>query len=101
MNATCIWSPRYWDKKVLVNKLAVKRGKCYLYFACDRNYPDLYSFDGEKVLNECQLCSNGKIYCYQIPLSWLVNEGDLPQEFIKIRDKEYAKFKARQKKGNK
>lgn len=94
-HVSCIWSPRYWDKKVLVNKLNVKKGKCYLFFACDRNYTNLYSFDGERVLKECQLCSNGKIYCYQIPLEWLVNEGELPKELIAIRDKEYSKFKKR------
>ena len=93
MNATSIWSPRYWDKKVLVNLLDVKDCKCFLYFCCDKNYPDLYSYDGAKVRAECTLCSNGKIYCYEIPLEWLKNEGELPKEFIPIRDKQYEKYR--------
>lgn len=93
MKATCIWQPRYWDRKVLINKADVKRDKCFVFFCCDRNKPDLYSYDGAKVLDECTLCSNGKILCYEIPLDWLENAGELPAELVKIRDAEYAKYK--------
>lgn len=96
--ATPIWQMRFWDRTVLVNKQDVKNGKCYLFFCCDKNYPDLYSYDGAKVKQECKLCSNGKIYCYQIPVSWLENEGDLPAEFLPIREREYAKYKRLQSK---
>lgn len=97
MKASVIWSPRYWDKKVLVATRDVRPEKCYLFFCCDRNYSDLYSYDGVKVQEECKICSNGKIYCYEIPLEWLKNEGELSEEFQKIRDSEYQKYKNRKK----
>lgn len=93
VNATVIWQPRYWDKKVLVDRKDVRPEKCFVYFACDRNLPDLYSYDGSKVREECGMTTNGKIVVYEIPLDWLDNEGELPKEFISIRDKEYAKYK--------
>lgn len=93
MKATCIWQPRYWDRKVLINKADVRRDKCYVFFCCDRNKPDLYSYDGTKVIAETKLGSNGKIPVYEVPLEWLESEGDLPEEFIKIRDLEYTKYK--------
>lgn len=92
MRATVIWQPRYWDKKVLVDVKKVKPGKNYLYFACDVNLLDLYSYDGDRVLEEGFTTSNGKILCYEVPLDWLKNEGKLPEHFIPIREKEYAKF---------
>ena len=74
-------------------KLDVRSGKNYIYFVADRNHPDLYSYDGDKVKAEGRLCSNGKIICYAFPLDWLESEGDLPEEFIPIREREYNKFK--------
>ena len=49
MRATVIWQPRYWDQKVLIDKKEVRPEKNFVYFACDRNLPDLYSYDGSKV----------------------------------------------------
>ena len=98
MKAVCIWQPRYWDKKVLVATDKVREGKNYVYFCADRNMQDLYSYDGTKVRNECKVCSNGKIYCYEIPLHWLVNEGDLPQELIEVKNAQYNKFKTKMNK---
>jgi hypothetical protein len=92
MNASPIWMPRYWDKTVLVDRKNIKSGKNYLYFVVDPKYPYLYSFDGDKVKKECKLTSNGKIYCYQIPMDWLNSEGDVPQEFLSTKDKEYQKY---------
>lgn len=90
--ATPIWQPKFSTRMVLVDRTKVREGKNYLYFVADRNHPDLYSYDGTRVRNECQLSTNGKIYCYNIPLDWLVSEGDLPEELIPIREKEYKKF---------
>lgn len=95
MKAIPIWSPRYWDKKVLIDRLKLNpTGKTYLFFCCDKNLTSLYSVDSSRVRAECGLCTNGKILCYQVPLEWLENEGDLPSEFIPIRDKNYNKYKA-------
>jgi hypothetical protein len=93
LKATCIWQPRYWDQKVLINKIDVRRDKCFVFFCCDRNKTDLYSYDGNKVINEIKVGTNGKIPCYEIPLDWLQSEGDLPEELVKIRTEEYAKYK--------
>jgi len=93
MKATCIWQPRYWDQKVLISKMDVRRDKCYVFFCCDRNKPDLYSYDGSRVISEIRVGTNGKIPCYEVPLDWLQSEGDLTPELIKIRDAEYAKYK--------
>lgn len=98
MKATAIWQMRFWDKKVLVNHLDVHDGTCYLYFCCDRNYPDLYSYNGTQVKQDCGLCSNGKIICYEIPASMLSNAGPLPDEFKDTRDKEYKKYLTKKKK---
>lgn len=93
MRASLIWQPKFCTKEVLVDKLDVRPGKNYLYFVADRNHPDLYSYDGDKVRAEGRLCSNGKIICYAFPLDWLTSEGDLPKEFEPIREKAYDKFK--------
>jgi hypothetical protein len=101
MNASPIWMPRYWDKMVLVDRKNIRPGKNYLYFVVDTKLPFLYSFDGDKVKKECKLTSNGKIYCYQIPLEWLENSGDLPEEFIKTKNKEYEKYQKTLKRNRK
>lgn len=93
MIANPIWQPKFSTKEVLVAKLDVKPGKNYIYFVADRNHPDLYSYDGNRVKSDGRLCSNGKIICYAFPLDWLESEGDLPEEFVTTREKEYAKFK--------
>ena len=93
MTAHPIWQPKFSTKEVLVAKLDVRPGKNYIYFVADRNHPDLYSYDGTLVKTKGRLCSNGKIICYAFPLDWLTSEGDLPEELIPIREKEYSKFK--------
>lgn len=92
-SVACIWQPKYCTQMVLVNTMYVKPEKCYLFFCGDRNYQDLYSYDGAKVWNECRTVSNGKIPCFEIPLTWLKNEGTLPDELIEIREQQYLKFK--------
>lgn len=93
MKASVIWQPKFSTKEVLVSKLAVKPGKNYLYFVADRNHMDLYSYDGDKVIEAGKFAFNGKIVCYAFPLDWLQSEGDLPEELEAEREKEYAKFK--------
>ena len=98
MTATVIWQPKFSTQEVLVSTLKVRDNKNYLFFVADRNHPDLYSYDGSKVKKECKITSNGKILCYNIPLSWLSNEGELPEELVKVRESEYIKFKNKVKK---
>ena len=93
MSVCCIWQPKYSTKEVLIATNKVGNGKNYVFFAGDRNWKDLYSYDGEKVRKYCKISTNGKIYCFCIPLSWLVSEGDLPTEYQLQRDKEYENFK--------
>ena len=93
MTAYPIWQMKYCTKSVLVDTCKVNPGKCYIYFVADRNYKDLYSFDGDRVKKECGLIYNGKIYCFDIPISWLNNEGPLTPELEKHRENEYERFK--------
>lgn len=93
MKAIPIWQPKFSTKEVLVSKMEVKSGKNYLFFCCDKNHPDLYSYDGDLVKKQGRLCSNGKIICYAFPLSFLTSEGDLPEEYLPIRKREYSKYK--------
>lgn len=97
-NAICIWQPKFSTQEVLVATTKVRDGKNYVFFVADRNYMDLYSFDGNKVKKECKISSNGKILVYDIPLSWLNNEGELPQNLVSYRQQEYDKFKKKMKK---
>ena len=93
MSVTCIWQPKFCTNEALVAMEKVPNGKGYLYFAADRNHPNLYSYDGVKVRQECKLVSNGKIFCYCIPMQWLVDEGELSDELKLAREKQYTKFK--------
>ena len=74
-------------------------GKGYLFFAADRNHQNLYSYDGGKVRKECRMVSNGKIFCYCIPLDWLVDEGELGEEEVKERERQYSRFRRTSGKG--
>ena len=67
MRAFPIWQMKFCTKSVLVDTSKVGRDKCYIYFVADRNHPDLYSFDGAKVRDNCKIIFNSKIYCYDIP----------------------------------
>ena len=98
MKATCIWQPKFCTREALVALEKVPNGKGYLYFAADRNHPDLYSYDGAKVRKECRMVSNGKIFCYCIPLDWLVDEGELPEDERREQARQYARFRKSSKK---
>ena len=72
-----IWMMRYHDMKVLVAVPKVKPGINYLTFTKDPNRKGIiYSFDGDKVMDECTVTSNGKIKCYEVPYAWLTEEED-------------------------
>lgn len=97
-NVICIWQPKYSTQEVLAATSKVRDGKNYIFFVADRNWIDLYSFDGTKVKETCKISSNGKIPVYAIPLSYLNNEGELPKKLIAFRQREYDKFKLKSKK---
>ena len=97
-NVICIWQPKYSTQEVLVATQKVRDGKNYIFFVADRNWVDLYSFDGTKVKQNCKISSNGKIPVYDIPLSYLNNEGELPKKLIAFKQQEYDKFKLKSKK---
>lgn len=97
-NVICIWQPKFSTKEVLVATTKVREGKNYIFFVADRNFPDLYSFDGTKVKQNCKISSNGKILVYDIPLSYLSNEGELPEKLVTYKETEYEKFKKKMKK---
>lgn len=94
MKAYPIWQIKFCTQEALVDTSKVTNGKVYIYFVADRNHMDLYSFDGAFVRKNCKVTSNGKIYCYCVPMHMLVNEGELPQNLVEERAVEYAKFKA-------
>lgn len=98
MTANCIWQMKFSTKSVLLAKQKVREGaKTYIYFCADRNYPDLYSISYEDI-KKCRLVSNGKIICYDIPVEYLHNEGELSEDLKKEREKQYLKFKKFMKK---
>ena len=55
-----IWAPRWRDKTVLVAYFRVKPGINYLIFTKCPSMPYIYSFDGEEVLENAPIVSNGK-----------------------------------------
>lgn len=82
-----IWEPRWKDRKVLVSVNKVKHGKNLLRFTKCPTLPDVYSFDGDAVMEECNVTKIGKSYkinCYEIPMYMLRNET---KENGRVRDK--------------
>lgn len=39
------------------------------------------------------MVSNGKIFCYCIPLDWLVDEGELPEDEKREQARQHARFR--------
>lgn len=93
INAIPIWQPKYKTNEVLVDQAKITSGKNFLFFCADRNHTNLYSFDGGRVMENCECVVNGR-YCkvYKIPMNWLTDEGKLPSELEPVRAKEYAKY---------
>lgn len=94
MNAIPIWQPRYHDRKVLVDCDKVDEDEdTFIFFCGDENLPNLYKVDSIKVVNECDVTTNGSIFCFEIPLEWLEDVGKLPDNLLDKKEKELAKFK--------
>lgn len=91
-NTACVWQKRFFDNSVLVSTECVQPIKCYVFFAADSNYPNLYSYDGVKVMESCSIQKNGKGTVYIIPMSWLNDEGPLPVKYNQIKESEYKKY---------
>ena len=66
-----IWQPKWKTRSVLVDVRKVKSGVNQLYFSKTPTMPGIYTFDGKRVKEQCEIVSNGKIDCYSIPLAWL------------------------------
>lgn len=99
MNVIPIWQMKYCTKSVLVSvQKIIPNSLNYIFFCADRNYTNLYSFNANVVFSKCKIISNGKIPCFDIPFTMFKNEGPLNKELENIREKEYNKFKLRQKK---
>lgn len=93
MKVVPIWQIKFCTQMVLVDTNKVPNDKLGIFFVADRNHTDLYVVDGTKVRRECEVTSNGKIPCFNIPLSWLVPCGKLTEELENLRKIEYEKFK--------
>lgn len=88
-----IWQPRYHDNVVLVNCNKVsEKENTLLYFCGDINYPNLYAIDYKK-LDDYSIGNNGSIYCFEVPLKDLIDLGELPEEYLPLKEKELQKFK--------
>lgn len=92
-NVACIWQPKYKTREFLVADYCVADGKSYVFFSADRNWTHLYRYDGHKVLTECSKQKNGRGYVYCIPLSWLTDIGELPEQFNAEKEKSYNDYK--------
>lgn len=93
-----VWQKRFYDNTVLISTTCVNPGKQYVVFSADRNMQNLYSYNGNEVLSNCSTQPNGKGRAYIVPLSYLVDEGPLPERFILERDKSYEEYKKYQEK---
>ena len=100
INVAAVWQKRYWDNKVLISTNKVFPRKCYVFFCADKSYQNLYSYNGAEVIDKCEVQKNGKGTAYIVPMSYLVDEGPLPEQFKAERDSEYAKYKAFSEKQN-
>lgn len=92
-----VWMPRYWDKKALVDKRLVKEGMNTIVFTCDSNYNKVYCYDGSKVIQNAEVCSNGVIDCYAIPLEDISEYADIPASMAAViaeQQKDYNQYKA-------
>lgn len=73
-----VWHRKWSTEEALIATWKINRGKNYFYFSSDPMYPKLYSFDGSKVIKECQKQENNGTMVYAVPCSWLTVEGEIP-----------------------
>lgn len=92
IKAIPIWQPKYKDGTVLVDIDKLEK-KTYIFFCCDKNFPNLYSFDGEEAFANYDSVSNGTIECIPVPLKDLVDEGTLTKEQELLKEKELEKMR--------
>ena len=68
-----IWQPRYHDGVVLIACHKVTDGWNYLRFTKAPSLKGvLYQFNGTSVRDLCEVQSNGKILCFVVPMSMLM-----------------------------
>lgn len=99
MVAYPIWQMKFCTKEIMIDTMKVSGERTYIYFVADRNYPNLYSMDSAKVRANCKIASNGKIYCYYVPLHMLRDEGPIPASLLEVKQREYEKYKKYMEKG--
>lgn len=80
-----IWQPKWKDRTVLVDIRKVRNGVNQLFFSKTPTMPGIYTFNGMKVKEQCDIVSNGKIKCYAIPLGWLHHVEDDDQMVLEER----------------
>lgn len=66
-----ILQPRYKDSTVLIATYKVQSGKNEIRFTKAKHLAGkIYTADGADIA-KCSICNNGKIDCYEVPLSLL------------------------------
>ena len=96
-----VWQKRFYDNTVLISTTCVNPGKQYVVFSADRNMQNLYSYNGNEVLANCKTQPNGKGRAYIVPLSYLSDEGPLPEQLNPEKEKSYQAYKKFQEKRKK
>lgn len=89
-----IWQPRNWNKMVLISTFSFTKDKVYFYFCADDNFKKMYYVNTDEVTNNCSICSNGKIDCYEIPYDMIYEAGEVPIEYYKQIEIEHEKYLA-------
>lgn len=93
IKACAIWAPRYHDNKVLISCSKVSETKDTYVFICgDKNYSNLYKIPAKNFFHY-NVGTNGKIYCFEVPIKDLEDVGELP-DYLKLeKEKELNKFR--------
>ena len=92
INALPIWQPRYHDDKILINCNKVSEEKdTYIFICGDDKFPNLYRIPASRFF-EYEIGDNGRILCFLVPVTDLIDEGKLPDYLIEKKEKELKKF---------
>ena len=87
-----IWQPRNWNKMVLIATYHFSKDKVFFCFCIDERYKDLYVVETDEIINNCTICSNGKIDCYEIPFEYIKNAGTIPDDFLEQIENERKRY---------
>lgn len=88
-----IWQPRYHDEKVLIScKKVSDKEDTYIFICGDERYPNLYRIPSNNFYHY-EISSNGRISCFEVPLTDLIDEGMLPSYLASKKEKELIKLK--------